>query len=88
MLVLAFFIDALLTVLVSFGAAWFFTSRYLVKRSQDRLGLGDLGLLRRAVQILVILDTINDRSPFGWGDDTGKEIKAIIKQYNTTKETF
>ena len=88
MIVLAFFIDAVLTVLVAIGTSWFYTSRYLVRRTSDHMGKGDLEIYRRAIMVLVQLQTHDRLAPFGWVAETKAEIEKIITAYNKTKETL
>lgn len=63
-----------------------YTSRYLAKRTMDRLGRGDVQLLRDMAMILRSLKDRDEILPLGVPEELRGEILSALKRYNKTKE--
>ncbi len=79
-------IDLIFTSLIAVGTSWFYTSRYLAKRTMDRLGRGDVQLLRDMAMILRSLKDRDEILPLGVPEELRGEILSALKRYNKTKE--
>lgn len=82
-------IDIIVTSLIAIGVSWFFVSRYLARRSNDRLGRDDVALLRGMAMILNTLLTLDDMAGEAWAmpAPVRHTIEKLLDQYNHTKES-
>lgn len=82
-------IDLIFTALIAIGTAWFFVSRYLARRSNDRLGRDDVALLRDMAMALNTLLTLDEMAGEAWAMPA--PVRAIIvkllARYNHAKES-
>ena len=81
-------IDLIATMSIAVGTSWFFTSRYLARRTRDHLGKNDVALLRDQAMVLNTLVTLDKMAGEAWSMpvEIRDECNALIRRYTSAKE--
>jgi hypothetical protein len=79
-------LDFLLTTMIAVFVSWFFTSRYLARRSSEHLAKEDVATLRESVFLLQRIRDRNDLVPLGFPNEMMDSIQNCINSYRKTKE--
>ena len=79
-------IDLIATMSIAVATSWFFTSRYLARRTSDHLGKNDVKLLREMYSTLVSVEALDDLVALGISDKLRERIKSAITAYAKSKE--
>ncbi len=83
---LIFFLDFLYTTGVSIVTSWFFTSRYLVRRTSDHLGKGDVEIYRAMRDELRMLEMLDQQGMYVMPEQNRDRIRELVSRHDKTKE--
>lgn len=85
-ILLIFALDFLYTTAIAIGASWLFTSRYLVRRSQDHLGKGDVETLRSMRDELKMLLMLDDQGIWLMPEKNRARVRGLVETHDKRKE--
>lgn len=85
---IAALIDIIATSLIAVGTSWFFVSRYLARRTPDRLARDDVALLRDQAMVLNTLLTLDEIAGEAWAMPTEvrQKCEQLQRRYLAAKE--
>lgn len=86
MLVLVFLIDLIVTSGIAVGTSWYFTSRYLARRSPTRLGRNDVVTLRSMRDELQLLLMLDRQGLWLMPEENRDRIRALVANHDNQKE--
>ena len=85
-ILLLFFIDFLYTTAIAFGASWYFTSKYLARRTPDQLGKGDPQILRSLRDELKMLLMLDEQGIWLMPEKNRARVRELVEQHDKRKE--
>ena len=85
-ILLIFVLDFLYTTALAVGTSWFFTSRYLARRTPTQLGKGDVETFRSMRDELKGLLMLDEMGIITMPDKNRARIRELVEQHDKRKE--